>query len=563
MRLHPTVIEQVRQRLQIVDLFEPASLRRVGGEFLTRCPWHEDRRPSLSLNPSKNLAYCHVCARGTDAIGWWMEQQGLSFQEAVLQLAERLGITAEPIDAADRDRLQQERAERKRLYALRQTQRQTFAERLWRSEGAAALAYLQGRGLTPQTIRDWQLGWNGERVMVPLNDPQGRTVAFSGRLLNHQNDQPGGAPKYRNSRNDLLYQKSQLLFGLDRAREAINRSRQAVLVEGQFDVIRLAQTGLSNVLAVSGSNLTASMLQLLQQHCRIEQLLLCFDGDAAGASAADRAIAALQPQVLSSGLDLRILSLPAGQDPAELADQFQALLDRAISWIDHRLTRASAGLDLGDPATIQRCEQELQALLKQLPAGGLRAYVLRRASALLSSDLNSTGLEAIPPAPAPATSRQLAGLPATAEANRSDNPAGSRLTGSSRGGIDHQRWAERRALRLYIHDPSQRAALQAIRYREPLLAEIQQVIETVEAMGGGGTGLRGLLMGLIQPLIGQNRRALAEAIAALCRPPEEVLRVIRANPLGELEGALQLLKRGPEPEGAEAQTTAPCSTSDS
>jgi DNA primase (bacterial type) len=144
MRLHPTVIEQVRQRLQIVDLFEPASLRRVGGEFLTRCPWHEDRRPSLSLNPSKNLAYCHVCARGTDAIGWWMEQQGLSFQEAVLQLAERLGIAAEPIDAADRDRLQQEMAERKRLYALRQTQRQTFAERLWRSEGAAALAYLQG-----------------------------------------------------------------------------------------------------------------------------------------------------------------------------------------------------------------------------------------------------------------------------------------------------------------------------------------------------------------------------------------------------------------------------------
>jgi hypothetical protein len=230
------------------------------------------------------------------------------------------------------------------------------------------------------------------------------------------------------------------------------------------------------------------MLQLLQQHCRIEQLLLCFDGDTAGASAADRAIAALQPQVLSSGLDLRILSLPAGQDPAELADQFQALLGRAISWIDHRLARASAGLDLGDPATIQRCEQELQALLQQLPAGGLR---------------------------------------------------------------------------LYIHDPSQRAALQAIRYREPLLAEIHQVIETLEAMGGGGTGLRGLLMGLIQPLIGQNRRALAEAIAALCRPPEEVLRVIRANPLGELEGALQLLRRGHEQDGAEAPTTTSCSTSDS
>ena len=549
MRLHPDVIEQVRQRLQIVDLFEPASLRRVGGEFLTRCPWHEDRRPSLSLNPSKNLAYCHVCARGTDAIGWWMEQQGLSFQEAVLQLAERLGIAAEPIDAADRDRLQQEMAERKRLYALRQTQRQTFAERLWSSEGAAALAYLQGRGLTPQTIRDWQLGWNGERVMVPLNDPQGRTVAFSGRLLNHQKGQPGGAPKYRNSRNDLLYQKSQLLFGLDRAREAINRSRQAVLVEGQFDVIRLAQAGVSNVLAVSGSNLTASMLQLLQQHCRIEQLLLCFDGDAAGASAADRAIAALQPQVLSSGLDLRILSLPAGQDPAELADQFQALLGRAISWIDHRLARASAGLDLSDPATIQRCEQELQALLQQLPAGGLRAYVLRRASALLGGDLNSTGLEAIPPAPAPAQAPM--------------NPVHRVTHSCGSDGIDHQRWAERRALRLYIHDPSQRSALQAIRYREPLLAEIHQVIETLEAMGGGGTGLRGLLMGLIQPLIGQNRRALAEAIAALCRPPEEVLRVIRANPLGELEGALQLLRRGPEPEGAEAPTTKSCSTSDS
>ncbi len=176
--------------------------------------------------------------------------------------------------------------------------------------------------------------------------------------------------------------------------------------------------------------------------------------------------------------------------------------------------------------------------------------MLRRASALLGGDLNSSGLEAIPPAPPPAQA------PMHSAARRVTHSCGS-------DGIDHQRWAERRALRLYIHDPSQRAALQTIRYREPLLAEIHQVIETLEAMGGGGAGLRGLLMGLIQPLIGQNRRALAEAIAALCRPPEEVLRVIRANPLGELEGALQLLRRGPEPEGAEAPTTSPCSTSDS
>ena len=110
------------------------------------------------------------------------------------------------------------------------------------------------------------------------------------------------------------------------------------------------------------------------------------------------------------------------------------------------------------------------------------------------------------------------------------------------------RWAERRALRLYIHAPEHRAALRQIRYREPLLAELWQVIETLEGVGGGGAGLRGLLMGLIAPLAEQGRQALAEALRHLCQPAEEVLRVMRANPSGELEGALQLLERGAEPE---------------
>ena len=257
----------MRERARITDLFNPAELRRAGREFVTRCPWHDDRRPSLTVSPRRNRVHCFVCGKGSDAIGWLQERQGLSFQEAVLELARRTGVTVDAGDPQAQRRFAQQWQERRQLQARRIEQRQRLHRALLDQleHGGPGADYLQARGLSAATACRWQLGVAEGRLMIPLNDASGNTVGFCGRAIGDQQ------PKYRNAAADLLFQRNGLVFGLDQAAETIRRTGTALLVEGPLDVIQLHQAGFAHAVACLGTSVSALQLQLLQRQAA-EQL---------------------------------------------------------------------------------------------------------------------------------------------------------------------------------------------------------------------------------------------------------------------------------------------------
>lgn len=494
MRLHQSTIDQVRDKAQILDQFNTEQLKKVGYEFAAKCPWHDDRRPSLSISPQKNFAYCHVCARGVDAIGWVQDREGLSFSEAVINLANRYNIECKAADEADAKKLEEQRQERAKLYRQREQQQAEFSEKIWDSPG---LEYLLSRELSYETIEEWGLGWStgARRVMFPLRDPQARVVGFTGRVLDDSK------PKYKNSQNDAIYQKANMVFGLDKARERIMATGQVVITEGQFDVIRLWQEDIRNVIAVSGSSLTKGMIENLVRTTRVTQVVLCFDGDLGGEKAAERAIAELQEFALRGELDLRILVMPEGTDPADCAEMFGFLLEEAVTWVEYMFEKAVAKIDLTDPYAISTAERGVKRILKILPKGGLREWVQRRAKEVL---------KAVPEV-----------KPATVQTQKQ---------------IDKCRWAERRAIRLYLLDEGCRPALQEIQYQDQKMQTAWTVIQTLEAMGAGSQ-LRSCFIGILSKL----EEDLSDELSSLVNPIQEVARVIKANPVNELQGAMDVL----------------------
>ena len=202
--------------------------------------------------------HCFVCNKGADPIGWLQDRQSLSFREAVEELARRYAVPLPEQDPEAAAKSEAERQERQRLRQWRSQQEEEFHQALISDLGAAGTAarYLEQRSIFPETAIAWRLGLNASRLMLPIRDGQGRCCGFSGRSLN------GEEPKYRNSSGDLLFQKSLLLFGLDRGADAIRRSGEALLVEGPLDVIQLHKAGLDNAVAALGTAVTLEQLQL-------------------------------------------------------------------------------------------------------------------------------------------------------------------------------------------------------------------------------------------------------------------------------------------------------------
>ena len=402
--LSPALLEQVRERARITDLFNPAELRRAGREFVTRCPWHDDRRPSLTVSPRRNRVHCFVCGKGSDAIGWLQERQGLSFQEAVLELARRTGVTVDAGDPQAQRRFAQQWQERRQLQARRTAQRQRLHRALLDQleHGGPGADYLQARGLSAATACRWQLGVAEGRLMIPLNDASGNTVGFCGRAIGDQQ------PKYRNAAADLLFQRNGLVFGLDQAAETIRRTGTALLVEGPLDVLQLHQAGFAHAVACLGTSVSALQLQLLQRH-GLKQLLIALDGDSAGQAATERLLVQLQDQLVRGALAAAVLPMPEGQDADGLirsqgASAMERLLAMAQHWLEWRLERllaplattsGSAGPAL---AVLQAVERGGRALAEALPEGVLRQRVEQR----LASALAPAACSASTPASAPA-----------------------------------------------------------------------------------------------------------------------------------------------------------------
>jgi DNA primase len=364
----------VRSQARITDLFPLSELRRSGSGYLATCPWHQDRRPSLTVNPERNRVHCFVCNKGADPIAWLEDRQGFSFREAVEELARRYAIPLPEQDPEAAARAEAEHQERQRLRQWRSQQEEEFHQALLsdlQASGPAA-SYLQQRGISPETAIAWRLGLNGSRLMLPIRDGQGRCCGFSGRSLT------GEEPKYRNSSADLLFQKSQLLFGLDQAAAAIHSTGEALLVEGPLDVIQLHQAGFTTGVAAMGTALTLEQLQLLQRR-GARRLLVVFDGDGAGRRATGKLIAGLRSAVIGSGLELAVVELPSGTDPDGLIrshgpDALRLPIEQARHWLQWELDQLLAPLK-------RRHRQPVGSAALRGPGKGAAGRVATRGSA--------------------------------------------------------------------------------------------------------------------------------------------------------------------------------------
>jgi DNA primase len=355
----------VREAVEAADMVEVVSartqLRRSGARWTGLCPFHDEKTPSFSVNPADKLFYCFGCGKGGDIISFVRETEQLDFAQAVEWLAERYRVTLEFEESSPEQ--DAARGRRERLLSLLEQATSFYERYLWESpRGEAARSYLAGRGLGEEVCREYRLGlapggatlarkarekgftaaelaaaglvnrrgndYFSGRLLFPLADARGRVRGFQARKL--REDDPLRA-KYVNSPEGELFRKGDLLYGLDRARGAIAKQERAIVVEGNTDVLALRQAGLEPVVASMGTALTERQLKELSR--LTHKAWLCFDGDAAGEAATLRGMELAAAQ----GFDVRVVALPPGQDPADLADEFDERIGRAESYLSHRV----------------------------------------------------------------------------------------------------------------------------------------------------------------------------------------------------------------------------------
>ena len=355
-------VEDVKAAADMVSVVSARTqLRKAGARFLGRCPFHEERTPSFSVNPTDKLYYCFGCGAKGDLITFVRETEQLDFAGAIEWLADRFNVPIEYDETTPQQDARRRR--RERLLELLDAAASFYERYLWESQaGSLARDYLAGRALGEDVCRDYRLGlalggttltrkalqrgftrdellaaglvnrrgndYFSGRLLFPLADARGRVLGFQARKL--REDDPLRA-KYVNSPEGELFRKGDLLYGLDRARTAIAKQERAVVVEGNTDVLALRQAGIEPVVASMGTALTERQLKELAR--LTTRLWLCFDGDAAGEAATLRGMELAAAQ----GLDVRVVALPSGFDPADLADGFEQRLGRAESYLGYRV----------------------------------------------------------------------------------------------------------------------------------------------------------------------------------------------------------------------------------
>ena len=354
-------IEDVVGAADMVELVSARTqLRRVGSRWTGRCPFHEERTPSFSVNPVEKLFYCFGCSKGGDLITFVRETEGLDFAGAVEWLADRYRIALEYEETSPR--AEEGRRRRDRLFALLEAAAIFYSRHLWETEaGESVRTYLAGRGLGEDVCRRFRLGLSpggsvlagkarakgytqeevvaaglvnrrgndyfSGRLVFPLADARGRVLGFGARRLVDEDPIPA---KYVNSPEGELFRKGAVVYGLHDARAAIAKEDRAIVVEGYTDVLALHQTGLEATIASMGTALTEAQLKELRR--LTGRLFLCFDADAAGEAATLRGM----ELAVAAGFDVRVVALPPGVDPAEAAEGFEERLESAAGYLLHR-----------------------------------------------------------------------------------------------------------------------------------------------------------------------------------------------------------------------------------
>ena len=361
-RIKDASVDEVKAAADMVSVVNARSpLRKAGARYVGRCPFHEERTPSFSVNAVDKLYYCFGCGAKGDLITFVRETEQLDFAGAIEWLADRFNVQIEYEETSPEQDARRRR--RERLLEVLEAAASFYERYLWDSQaGSLARDYLAGRGLGEEVCRQYRLGlapggstltrkalergftrdellaaglgnrrgndYFFGRLLFPLADARGRVLGFQARKL--REDDPLKA-KYVNSPEGELFRKGDLLYGLDRARAAIAKQERAVVVEGNTDVLALSQAGIEPVVASMGTALTERQLKELSR--LTNRVWLCFDGDAAGETATLRGMELAAAQ----GLDVRVVALPAGFDPADLAEGFDARLGRAETFLGYRV----------------------------------------------------------------------------------------------------------------------------------------------------------------------------------------------------------------------------------
>ncbi|MDP9127085.1 MAG: DNA primase [Pseudomonadota bacterium] len=378
MSFTPAFLDELRARLTLSEIIgKRLRLTRAGREFKACCPFHNEKSPSFYINDDKQFYHCFGCGAHGDVINFAMRHDRLSFPEAVEALAAQAGLAVPQNTPVDRERFDKE----KQLFHVLERATRWFEEQLFTPAGREALGYLQRRGLSEDAIRRFRLGFapnDGQallrqltseahamdellavglakkaeerqeyfsffrnRVIFPVGDRKGRTVAFGARILGE------GEPKYLNSPDHPLFHKGKLLYGLSRARTALTQDQPLIVVEGYMDVIALAEAGFTGAVAPLGTALTEDQIAILWKllpptdarlPSRDYSPILCFDGDVAGLRAAARAIDRVLP-LLTPTQTIRIATMPEGQDPDDLLNRggktaMQTVLQQAKPMIE-------------------------------------------------------------------------------------------------------------------------------------------------------------------------------------------------------------------------------------
>ena len=430
-RIHPDTIEAVQHGLNIVEVISDyVVLKKKGKDYLGLCPFHNEKTPSFSVSGDKQVYYCFGCGAGGNSFKFLMELNKQSFAEVVLDLAKRYQIPVQTVEPEKRQEIERQLTLREQLYEVLSVASSFFQHALHQVPGEAALEYLrQKRQLSDVTIKQFELGyapagWETlyrylveqkrypvslleeaglvkprkegkgyydtfrDRVTIPIKDVRGRIIAFGSRSLKEEHQ-----PKYLNSPETPVFDKSKTLYALDCARKAISQADRAIVVEGYFDAIALHSAGVTNVVASLGTAFTDTQLKKLLRYTPSKQVIFNFDADKAGVKATERAISDVKNLVYSGQVKLRVLNLPDGKDADEFLSSRQdgletylAALAQAPLWLDWQINNLVLGKNLKAADQAQTVAKGMVNLLNRLLDTNQRNYYLNLCAEILSQE---------------------------------------------------------------------------------------------------------------------------------------------------------------------------------
>jgi len=414
--------EEIKGKLDIVEVIrEYVPVKAVGANFQALCPFHNEKTPSFVISPEKQIWHCFGCGRGGDVFAFVMEKEGLGFMETLRLLAPKAGVVLkyENVEAY---------SQRNRILDILELAGKYYAHLLTTPAGQTARDYLKKRGVSDEMIKDWGLGvsletWDSlgqflkvrplsgkkytdeeiflagltikkeggrgyydrfrDRIMFPIWDINNNIIAFTARV-NPTKEKTEKLGKYINSPQTAVYDKSRILFALNKAKAAIKKEDLAIVVEGQMDTLACHQFGFSNVVASSGTALTTEQVTLIKRFTN--NVALAFDMDDAGQLAADRGI----KECLAQEMNLKIITLPAGKDPDECLKNdpadFKEAVSTAPAMLEYYFTKIITGLDLSEVSSRRLVEEKMLTMLASVNNHIERSYWLTKLNEEIGTD---------------------------------------------------------------------------------------------------------------------------------------------------------------------------------